>query len=376
MQSITDQLTYVMQKVNEVYSSQVHFYFKIQTLRISTLPAQYDYDSVVDDDDPRKCKSTISMQLNKLETYVEENENTNYKFWHLIDDCVSGIFGQEITIGLANMPSVSSECPDPGSDFNPLGIEYGVSYIFDTYRYENLKIPYTKSDRRTWVLVAHELGHNMAIPHPFDSGGSPGSFGGIMDYGNALVTQSISGNTIVSFKLSSARSKMCGSLKNLKNNCPSRLRKHSLEPTTLCGNKKLDSPLEECECSNGSTSCKGCQDCKWLTNYECSSETIFYEPCRCNDNTNSKILCDGVCDEDGDCFVLNDICNKASSSVQNSYPCYSKPGNPCKVICENTQTTPSTCDYEVIVDLFSPCFHHNQWGVCKRLDSNPFTKNV
>ena len=132
------------------------------------------------------CTTGINDQLDTFMTYTEDQ--SDQAMWHYIDHCRPGAgFSGSYTAGLAYIGQLCSN----GNN-------------------ANIGVTYTSSDSSdTWLIFAHEVGHNLAATHPFGSDANKqGTYGGIMDYGNNFAVQADS-TSMEAFNTAETKSTIC-----------------------------------------------------------------------------------------------------------------------------------------------------------------------
>jgi hypothetical protein len=185
--------------------------------------------------------STIPQLLEKFKQW---NPPTPQSYWHLLTNCNP----PPGTVGIADLNSLCR----------------GGRAI---------------SNKASWLIFAHELGHILGATHSFENG--TGHTGGIMDYGSPYY------NNVIQFN-PSKRIELCSGLTRATIECPSNIFISSLE----CGNGIVE-PGEQCECLK--PNCIGCVNCK--TNQECSTDFIMSQtsdPQCCHDGKFTTGKCNGA----------------------------------------------------------------------------------
>ncbi len=134
----------------------------------------------------------------------------------------------------------------------------------------------------TWLIFAHELGHNLGAHHVF-------GVGGIMDYGNPYWDGTIQFHP-------NNRDEMCFLL-NAKTECPFFYPTSPLDP---CGNGLLDDD-EQCECLDGTQACSGCKRCQFTKQVDCSTDTfVMRAPGQTTTIVSNAMLSDPLCCKSGE----------------------------------------------------------------------------
>jgi len=177
--------------------------------------------------------------------------------------------------------------------------------------------------QETWRTFAHEVGHNFGAAHSFEEG--QGKTGGLMDYGDGKL------NGKYQFNSKYRKEPMCSTIAGIAGTCP-----HMSDWLAKCGNSIIEND-EECECADGSTSCRFCSMCKLTSGTQCSPESIHSSSC-CSDAGEFKApdtLCDfagskGYCSAGKCSLTANSICGNSWFGPF----CGLNDNNECKASCE------------------------------------------
>lgn len=300
---ILDYIESVFAQVNLIYGRQLNAYFVVTDVLFYT---------------KNYCSLKTVDHLHSFRLDV----NRDFKrraLWHLLDDC-----------------------PGKAGDANGAAVSQGLCSSF-----ANVGISYVKRNGRTFLLVAHELGHNLAARHSFEEG--TGQTGGIMDYGNGEY------DNIYQFNSKYRETEICNFLTKLKERGTCNVENDSLFQTTVlskpgehCGDGVLQPELnEECECSFGAIDCQCCSRCKLKTFAECDpinnkccdttncrfKPTSHHSLCNVTDLENSNRL--GYC-SNGEC--IDDFCSLYGLDF-----CGIKEDSTCMQQCRRRSSTPSPC---------------------------------
>lgn len=201
----------------------------------------------------------------------------------------------------------------------------------------------------TWLIFAHELGHNFGALHTFQNG--VGTTGGIMDYGNPIWNGSIQFNPY-------NRAQMCSTLRSVVPTCKFFTLISSGNKTSTCGDGILEVD-EECECLDSTNSCRGCNKCRLINkDRECSKRNFVMhnKAWQKSDDQiviSSEMLSHEECCSKGRFLFPDTVC-----AVTPFYNGLCMSGR-CQSICERFQLLP--CPAKNI--CVKPC-RFRDWGPC------------
>lgn len=165
-EAIQAEIESVVEAASQVYGWQ----FNVK-LRIKDIRYYEDYKDVEHNgelDVLSTCSSSTMSSLSLLQSFarwVPDSEQQAH--WHLLTNCYPPGRGGGV-VGTANVGTAGCH-----------RIKYGWHTGVSTYT------------RNLWLTFAHEVGHGLDMDHSFESG--VGRTGGIMDYGNPYVVDSVVG---------------------------------------------------------------------------------------------------------------------------------------------------------------------------------------
>ncbi|KAJ3121098.1 hypothetical protein HK098_003969 [Nowakowskiella sp. JEL0407] len=181
----------------------------------------------------------------------------------------------------------------------------------------------------SWLVFAHELGHNFAATHAFQLG--QGTTGGIMDYGDGRYPP---GSGWYGFHPTYNQAEVCGKVQSSINNFPKCLVPLSQVPST-CGNGIIEEN-EDCDPGPGQTSPCCSSTCKFtagsVCDYKaagglgiCCTQSCTYQPpsTKCG---YQNYCSNGTCQQSGCSYYSNTgFCSLSSCT----YGCTVNSGTTC-----------------------------------------------
>lgn len=153
----------IVQDASVIYSAQMHIELKLHSLKA------YSSNSGA----PSGWASSSCPEIgNQLESLTKDTRSRSFAAaYHLFTGCGNG-YG---TVGLAWIGTVC----------NSGNYQTGVNQLVER---RGQTVP-----ESSWLIFAHELGHNIGAGHSFEKG--QGRTGGIMDYGDGKLTSEFQFNT-------------------------------------------------------------------------------------------------------------------------------------------------------------------------------------
>ncbi|KAJ3121099.1 hypothetical protein HK098_003970 [Nowakowskiella sp. JEL0407] len=130
----------------------------------------------------------------------------------------------------------------------------------------SVSIVYGTTGASTWLIFAHELGHNFNASHAFQLG--QGATGGIMDYGDGRYPP---GSGWYGFHPTYNKAEVCTKIQNIKTQKPSCLVPIS-QVASVCGNGIVEDN-EDCDPGPGRTSPCCTSSCKFAAGAVCDYQT-------------------------------------------------------------------------------------------------------
>lgn len=230
VQRVVDDILITVVKSRLIYKTQLNVVLYVKNLTIITTDANMPFPLAISTK-KGTCPSDILAVIRGLNTLM---------------------LLTKVTLKTASIMQFTNCYPSPGT----VGVAYLGASCFKIF---NVGVTsYVGSS--TWLIFAHELGHNLGASHTFQNGVS--KTGGIMDYGNPYVDGTVQFNPL-------SKNEMCAYIQSILT-CPHL----TLEQGTGCGDSVLTKD-EECECIQTTaaqlTSCGNCVKCKLLKKVECSS---------------------------------------------------------------------------------------------------------
>eukprot|EP00729_Bicosta_minor_P018203 gene18203-15822_t len=256
----------ILAKTNLVYESQLNIVLTAADLYFSEGSTSWDNTG---------CKRFSNTNLEaSLASFVSWTKPSNQALWHLFDDCFSGSTAVGATGGLGSMGVLCRQNSGAGL----------------TYNMDRMKA------RSTWVMFAHEVGHNFGASHSFEEG--TGTTGGIMDYADGRY------RGVFQFNTRYRKQQVCAHIRlQFDTVCSA---EQVVQHVDVCGDGVLNAG-EECECADNSTSCRSCTNCKLDAGKECTPDAFLPAMQKCCED-------DGMfTDYKSECALpsnLNGMCTK------------------------------------------------------------------
>jgi hypothetical protein len=156
-QAVLNSIANIYASVSAVYLAQFNVYLEVSATFVMTATGTYSWNQQPPAGTTSRCnKLTTSQHLDRFTAWKRSAKPNNMALWSLLTNCWRGS-------GVAGLGYVGVVCSN----------DYGTSFSSHT--------------SSTWLIVAHETGHNFGMNHAFQKG--QGKTGGIMDYGNGQNTR-------------------------------------------------------------------------------------------------------------------------------------------------------------------------------------------